>query len=219
MSFLGDYYLRQPHLPPFKHTHVREYWTASNGVFVRAQREGLAAVIPVVSTRIPIQGLFPLRPSIDLAYPPVSREIVETLLRESWGARDPHTSDWREILFYLYWKDGHWHWTKPEQEQRRGSVTPLAPYEQDMPAPVLDVHSHHTMPPFFSVTDCADDYGFRINGVWGNLDSWPTILVRLGIYGHYYPLRAARVFDLPPFVRDGSFGAEASVNLEEAWFV
>ena len=217
MPFIGEYFLRQPQLPPFKPTHFREYWTASNGVFVRAEREGVSAVIPVVSTPIPIEGLFPLRPTIDLAYPPVSREIVETLLRESWDARDPHTGELREILFYLHWSKGRWLWTKPEQDQKRGSVTPLNPYERDLPSPLLDLHSHHTMSPFFSGTDCVDDYGFRLNAVWGHLDSWPMILVRLGVYGHYYPIRATHVFDLPPLVRDGSFCAETFVGGEEGW--
>ncbi len=215
MPFIGEYYLRQAHLPPFKQTHFREYWTASNGVFVRAQREGLSAVIPVAPVRVPIDGLFPTHPMIDLAYPPVSRSIVEELLRESWAACDSRSGDPREILFYLRWIGSAWRWTKPEQEQKHGSVTPIDPYERDVPAPLLDLHSHHTMSPFFSSTDCADDYGFRLNAVWGHLDNWPMILVRLGIYGHYYPIRATRVFDLPPFVRDGFLCAESSARGEE----
>ena len=219
MSFIGEYYLRQAQLPPFKHTHFKEYWTASNGVFVRAQREGISAVIPVAAVRLPIEGLFPIRPAIDLAYPPVDRSLVDALLRESWAARDPQTGDLQEILFYLRWMGGTWRWSKPEQDQKRGSVTPVDPYERDLPAPVLDLHSHHTMAPFFSGTDCADDYGFRLNAVWGHLDNWPMIRVRLGIYGHYYPIPATRVFDLPSFVRDGFFLTDGQLPRKEMWLV
>lgn len=215
MPFIGDYYLRQPQLPPFRPTHFREYWTASNGVFVRAQREGVSAVIPVASMRVPIEGLFPLFPTIELACSPVSREVVETFLRESWTARDPHTGALQEVLFYLYWHEGQWLWEKPDQAQAYASVTPLDPYAGKKSAPLLDLHSHHVMSPFFSRTDCADDYGFRLNAVWGHLDTWPTILVRLGIYGHYYPIQATRVFDLPPYVRDGALEANNFANGEE----
>ena len=206
MSFLGEYYLRSPELPPFKETHFREYWTASNGGFVRAQRPGLAAVVPDVHMPIPIEGLFPLRPSVELAYPKVHRAMVEELLHESFAARQEQTQALQEILFYLRFLDSAWQWTKPAQEQQQARVTPLVPYEVDLPAPLLDLHSHHVMDAFFSPTDTADDYGFRLNAVWGRLDTWPTILVRVGVYGHFFPVCARRVFDLPPYVQDGYFG-------------
>ncbi len=37
MSLIGHYSLSTEHLPPAKNTHLIEYWTASNGVFVRGK--------------------------------------------------------------------------------------------------------------------------------------------------------------------------------------
>lgn len=219
MSFIGEYYLRTPELPPFNATHFCEYWTANNGVFVRAQRPGLAALLPIVSFPIPIEGLFPLRPRVELMYPRVSRSVVEELLQESWAARDELTQSWQEILFYLRWGNGAWQWTKPEQSQQQVRVTPLLPYEADLPAPLLDIHSHHTMDAFFSQTDTADDYGFRLNAVWGRLDTWPTIRVRVGIYGHFYPVRASSVFDLPPLIRDGFWDTKPEERQGKDWWL
>lgn len=216
MSFIGDYYLRTPELPPFKETHFREYWTASNGVFVRAQRPGLSAIIPVARKSIPIDGLFPILPQVTLEYPPMSRTMVDELLNESFAARDEQTCQLKEVLFYLRWVDGAWQWSKPEQEQCLARVTPVQSYEVDLPAPIADLHSHNTMEAFFSDTDSADDYGLRLNAVWGKLDTWPVLLVRVGVYGHFYPLEARRLFDLPSFVRDGYFGAIKEEIIREA---
>ena len=215
MSLFGDYYLREPALPPLKATHIMEYWTASNGVFIRAQRLGVEALIPVVLTPIPIAGLHPIRPAIHLEYPPVSQAMVLDLLAASFEAREHVTQALQEILFYLRWTDGAWHWTKPDQERTATRVTPTDVYDTStLPVPVLDLHSHHTMRPFFSSTDTEDDHGFRINAVWGYLDRVPTILVRLGVYGHYYPIPAARVFDLPSFIQDGYAHSRAH---QEEW--
>lgn len=220
MAFIGEYYLRSPELPPFQQTHFREYWTASNGVFVRAQRPGLSAVIPVVYMSIPIEGLYPLESRVDLEYPPVSRAMVDELLQESFATRDEQTLHLQEVLFYLRWIDGKWHWSKPDQDQQQARVTPIMLYEADLPAPISDLHSHNTMDAFFSQTDTADDYGFRLNAVWGKLDTWPIILVRVGVYGHFYPVQARRLFDLPPFVRDGYFSTmEKEIRRKDWWLV
>ena len=219
-SFIGEYYLRTPELPPFRQTHIREYWTAGNGLFVRAERPGLRAVIPIACLTIPIDGLFPLQPCVELVYPPVGRSMVEELLQESLAARNARTQTWQEILFYLRWIDGAWQWSKPEQQQQQASVTPLAAYEANLPAPIADLHSHNTMDAFFSQTDTADDYGFRLNAVWGRLDSWPIIRVRVGVYGHFYPVPARCVFDLPLFVRDGYVNAiDEETQRKDGWLL
>jgi hypothetical protein len=150
MLFIGEYYLRAPELPPFPSNHFYEYWIASNGMFIRAQRPGLTAVIPITLAPIPIEGLFPLHPKVELTYPRVGRSTVEELLQESWAAHDEQSLSWQEILFYLRWTNGSWQWTKPVQDQQQDRVTPLVPYEVDLPAPLLDIHSHNTMDAFFS---------------------------------------------------------------------
>jgi hypothetical protein len=71
------------------------------------------------------------------------------------------------------------------------------------PSTVIEVHSHHRMGPFFSSTDDAEERaGFRIYAVIGTQPSRPSILVRVGIYGHFYNIPACWAFDLPAGVSD-----------------
>ncbi len=218
MSLIGHYYMSRPELPPLQEAQSLEYWTASNGVFVRAHREGIEAVIPVILRSLPIPGLFPLTTHITMEYPLVPLTMVMELLAESWKARDPQTNAPLEALFHLRWQDGAWRWSKPDQDQQSTSVTPTAPYEPSLPVPLIDLHSHHVMAPFFSDTDTRDEQGYRFYAVWGHLDSSPTLLVRLGIYGHFLPLPASRVFELPSFLRDG-FSGVALHALGDGWLL
>ncbi len=216
MGFIGDYYMRHSELPPPRATHFMECWTASNGVFVRARREGVEAIIPVLLGPVPIIGLFPLSTTFEMDYPRVSQAMVIELLAQSFDTRDPETNELKEILFHLRWCNGAWSWTKPDQHQERASVTPTVLYDTELPAPLIDLHSHHVMRPFFSSTDTKDEQGFRIYAVWGHLDSHPTLLVRIGIYGHFAPLPASRVFELPSFIQDGFFSSRTHTP-QEVW--
>lgn len=66
----------------------------------------------------------------------------------------------------------------------------------------IEVHSHHTMAPFFSATDDRDEIGFKIYAVIGRLDTRPAILCRVGIYGHYQEIPASWVFEIPAGIED-----------------
>lgn len=203
MSIIGYYSLVTEHLPPIKQTHLIEYWTASNGVFVRAKREGLEAVIPVsVAPQTPLKGLYPLSPTIRLAGPPVNQELVLDMFLRSLRARTPENEP-AEILFHLSYLENHWQLSIPEQEQHRNSVRSTQPDELWGPTPLIDLHSHHEWESFFSPTDTADEQGCRIYAVWGSLFTQPVLCVRVGIYGHFYPVPALAVFDLPAIIDDG----------------
>jgi hypothetical protein len=94
----------------------------------------------------------------------------------------------------------------------RDGVRVVAPHGQDgspgrvrypMPASgtiLLDLHSHHSMPAYFSATDDADDQGLSVSAVIGRIFERPEITVRMNIYGLHVPISAAMVFDsLGPF--------------------
>lgn len=68
---------------------------------------------------------------------------------------------------------------------------------------VVDIHSHSTMPAFFSHTDTHDDdAGFKVSIVIGHLDKVPQVRIRLGIYGYYRDfLNWEDVFE-PPCLND-----------------
>ena len=97
--------------------------------------------------------------------------------------------------------------TKPPQEQTAASVRPVgstATYEDSL----IELHSHHDMAAQFSSVDNADETGFRVYGVLGNIFKWPTLRVRVGLYGHYWEVPATWVFDLPPNIADALAGSK-----------
>lgn len=74
---------------------------------------------------------------------------------------------------------------------------------------LLDLHSHHDMPAYFSLTDDRDDTGLSVSAVIGRIFSEPTIVCRLNCYGARQLVPATLIFDgLGPF-RDGGSDADA----------
>ena len=68
---------------------------------------------------------------------------------------------------------------------------------------LIEVHSHHNMAAFFSGTDDREERaGFRIYSVIGNLARKPTILTRVGIYGHFWQIPSSWVYNLPSGISD-----------------
>ncbi len=84
----------------------------------------------------------------------------------------------------------------PQQHVRKDSVT-----TEDMMVStfeiyhVMDIHSHNTMPAFFSSRDNADEKANRVYGVMGNLDAdEPQMKFRAGTGGRFVPLAVSDVF-------------------------
>ena len=104
-----------------------------------------------------------------------------------------------EILFHLAWTAG-WRLTLPPQWGTPTRVHVL-PASAGGPAPLIEVHSHHGMPAFWSATDDADEVGLALYAVLGRIFDQPQLCVRLGIYGQWWPLPAATVFELPAIIQ------------------
>ena len=198
---LIDYVVAQETpLPPIQAA-MYEYVTAANGVFVRGKRTGMEVLLPViVNPLIEVRGLVPVAPFVRLDYPRVYESLMRKVLDAARGAIDSSLNP-LEVLLYLGWGSDGWWMTKPPQEQTAASVRPVgstATYEDSL----IELHSHHEMPAQFSNTDNADETGFRLYAVLGNIFKWPTLRVRVGLYGHYWEIPASLIFDLPPNVRD-----------------
>lgn len=87
----------------------------------------------------------------------------------------------------------------PPQQATAARVT----YEPPQGVPVLlDLHSHHGMPAFFSGTDNRDDTGLGVSAVVGNIFTEPEIAVRLCCYGHTQRVPALIIFDSLAGCRD-----------------
>lgn len=177
-------------LPPISGK-MKEYWLASNGVFVRAARKGLNACIPVANCSI--AGLAALTPYVHLTYPQVPTNIVNAMLSAARSVGET------EILFYLSFVNDSWQLNIPEQVATTASVKPLTAllgtaYETAL----VEVHSHHSMNARFSPLDDLEESGkFRIFAVFGEIFNRPTINVRIGIYSHFWQIPARWIFDLP----------------------
>jgi PRTRC genetic system protein A len=187
-------------LPPIQAA-MYEYVVASNGVFVRGQRTGLRVMLPVMAgPPTPLRGLVPVEPFVQLDHPRVPAELMDEMLDAALAAKDDDLKP-VEVLFHLSWDERGSRLEIPAQERRLASVRPVGQTPSYETA-VVEVHSHHGMAACFSPTDDADETGFRVFGVLGDIFTRPTLRVRVGLYGHYWEIPATWVFQLPHRVTD-----------------
>ena len=214
---LVDYLLLdQPMLPPI--SFPTSYVLAANGAFIWAKREGLEALIPVTDRpKHAIRGLYPATPYVRLAYPPVDQHLMNDLFLQACTACTGSDGA-KEKLFYLNWQTpAGWQLTVPPQEAEAARVMPIISDAQRLlyATTLLEIHSHQRMAPWFSMTDNADEQGFRLSGVIGHLlgSVPPEIRMRVGIYGHFWDIPAYWIVQLPAGIRDRVGGDRPS----EAW--
>ena len=194
--FINHIFATSPELPPMG-AHLYEYVVGANGVFVRARRLGLEALIWVAATAQPVRGLAEVEPYVRLHHL-VNEPWVNTMLTYAISAGQ------NEILFYLSGCDP-WQMSIPEQIAGGASVRPSDPYAGGADT-ILEVHSHHHMDCFFSGTDDQDESsGFRLFAVLGCLDRKPAILTRVGIFGHFWEIPASWIFEMPEGLEDALY--------------
>lgn len=182
-------------LPPIS-APLYEYVFAGNGVFKRAARKEMSAMIP--ASECAIRGLALVEPKLNFQFDRVPESIIQQILDTAREAARQEL----ETLFHLSLVDGMWRLEVPPQIQRYASVEPMekgagSSYERA----IIEIHSHHRMAARFSPDDDRDEAGFRIYGVIGNLNPrsahWPKINFRVGVYGDWWPLPADRVIEMP----------------------
>jgi PRTRC genetic system protein A len=190
-------------LPAINPASLYEFVIAGNGVFVRARRCGLEAMIPI--SMCEIRGLQLIEPYVILEAGKVPLICTQAILDE-FQSNLPN-----ESLAWVRLEDKKWKVIKPSQIADENSVHPVDPFDPAGIAAFVDVHSHNTMEPFFSTDDDKDEIGFRIFAVFGLLDTQPCVVARVGIYGYCWHLAAGDVFVLPDGVKD-----IAELRLEQA---
>lgn len=178
-------------------------WTA-DGIAKRGVNDHLEVIIPVSRIR-PVPGLARLRPFV--RWPDYGQQrLPGDLLRAALAAALAATVSLgglvvpAELQAFIVWNG-----VEPElciPSQRAGHMA--VRYAQPHDAPImLDLHSHHALPAFFSTTDHRDDLsaGLSVSAVIGNIFVQPEILVRLNVYGDHCIVPALLIFDdLGPFV-------------------
>jgi PRTRC genetic system protein A len=178
-----------------------DYILAADGVYLHAQREDLVACFKIAPAEI--RGLRPGEPIFDFALPDVPANLVSEIL----GVAMNYAADSKETLFWLEWSDLNpyndgWLLREPEQNRTGVSCRPADGQEEAYERAIIEIHSHHSMPPRFSPTDDEDERGFRIYGVIGNLPEEPAIRMRIGVYGYFDEIPASWVMELPAALKD-----------------
>lgn len=174
-----------------------QYVLARNGLFVNAVRDGLSATVQIEKFSKQVLGLTEMDVRVE-----VGGRIPASML--AWMLYTAYRNTGKEILFYL--QHSPWRVLLPDQVMTGGSVRPVDRYDEDMRGALVEVHSHHRMKPFFSLQDDADERnGFRVYTVLGNLEDVPTILTRVGIYGHFQIIPSDWVYEMPVGVLDVGF--------------
>lgn len=173
-----------------------EYVFAANGTFVHAKNRIMDVWMPLSIIREKekmVRGLRFIEPSIRLPKRVPAMDLRNMV--KIAQAKSPN-----EVLFYFRWINGEWKMEIPPQTSGHAAVQPLEDGEY---API-EVHSHNSMPAFFSATDNRDENGLRIYGVLGRVDK-PIVdfRLRISIYGHYSTLPYQLVFEPWSEVKNG----------------
>ncbi len=197
MILLTDYHvMTTEEVPAIQPGHLYEYLFAANGMFVMGGNQYFDAVIPLKTfahRRHYIRGLKTVTPYFKLLMPKVPHEILRQIVDVSRKVSP------LEALFYIEMIGGEWRLVTPQQYQTHTSCK-----AKDAGRYVpIEVHSHNTMPAFFSRTDDGDETGLRIYGVLGHVDQRTVDMkVRVSIYGHRVELPYSYVFERYYEVKD-----------------
>lgn len=187
--FIHHIYATSPNLPPFG-DHLCEYVTGANGVFVRSKRPGLEALLPVLDFNGGIRGLAHLTPYVRLDAGPIPGAVISRAV-----CRMAQVAP-QELLTWVNWR-GKYQLVVPEQTTTKNRCKPVNPFDPDGQDALLDFHSHGFSPPFFSTLDDKDEnHGFRLYAVAGYFHA-PTLLVRVGIHGHFWQIPPDWIMELP----------------------
>ena len=177
-------------LPPIEG--VYEYVIGSQGLFVRAEDARIAACIPVASA--PCHGPAEVATYARLKLP----RIPTSYLASVYQSAVKHLPNEAAYQFIYDEREAvPWRCAMPFQRACPTHVD----YADDANA-VVDLHSHGTLPAFFSNTDDLDEGGLRFYVVIGDIGAeYPGIQCRIGVYGHHWRVPASWIFDnIGPFV-------------------
>lgn len=187
-----------------------DYLFTADAIYLRALRPGLSVLLKIhnceirglakIANCLPYKKVYP----IEFTLPRIPSSYLQKILERSIDACVDNGT-LIEALFHLIWNEEakRWQLDKPAQEANAGSVRPLhdgagSGYERA----IIELHSHHQMTAFFSGTDDADEQGFRIYAVIGEIFSEPKIRVRVGCFGHFEEIPADTIFRLPDTIID-----------------
>jgi len=182
-----DTHLLPSQLPPL--TWLYDYIVAKNGRFKRAGNQYFEACINVENNRNWLSYAFHWPPFV-LKIPRLPVSALASIIKDA----RTHWSDYGRFIENYYIINNQGVALRPTQKGTAGAVSyNLGNY--NMQNALMEVHTHPGMA-YFSETDNADEQGFRLYGVLGNINqARPEFCLRLGVYGDFIPLRADEVFE------------------------
>jgi len=164
------------------------YLWAGNGAFKYGENDHIRALIQLAQFRV--AGLPLLTPFVHLRRGKLPAQVLRALFAD---ARAQAQEQPIEVMYHLRRDEDLLHIERPEQES---SASSLRYKGGDDPDILMDIHSHCEMPAFFSKTDNADEQGFRLYGVLGNIFTRPTARFRVGLYGDFWAVGLQTLFEV-----------------------
>ncbi|MCB0031209.1 MAG: Mov34/MPN/PAD-1 family protein [Anaerolineales bacterium] len=161
-----------------------DYILAGNGLFLRAANRFFALTQCIAPATV--RGLVPLEPSFELKVPCLPAALLTTVLAHA------RTQGQREILYYVRHDGQKCRLTVPAQHRSATHILSSGGGGDDI---LLEIHSHHAMPAFWSETDNQDELGFRAYMVLGRIfGNRPELRLRIGVYGYHFELPVSALF-------------------------
>ena len=184
MAPLVDYLVARRGLPP-RSGLAYDYVLGGDGLYVVADNDHLEARVPVAPCAV--RGL----PALHAAWALKHGRLPATIWHDLVATARTWAVAGHEVLLAVVW-EAPWGYRTLRPPQVVGAQRVIY---RPTAATVLELHSHHSMPAFFSRTDDADEQGLRLYGVVGRLDeARPEVALRIGAYGYRMPLPWESVF-------------------------
>lgn len=171
------------------------YIMAASGLWIKSEARGLKITMPIAEAYgARVRGLGDLNHRLEMPGGRIPAAILFDIL-STFTRRLPNECG-MAVVWSDVWK--RYRAVMPEQQATKASVHYQKIQSTESLWVTVDAHSHNTMQAFFSSIDDADDQGFGISMVAGELEKKkPAIDIRMCVYGHFIPLEVSQIFDVP----------------------
>jgi PRTRC genetic system protein A len=159
------------------------YVMAGNGLLIQASGPHFSVQFAIAEAKV--RGLPELGRRISMKHGRIPRRLFDLAMSVFLAQPDI------ERFVAIYWDGSSYRLEYPEQNSTGASVKyrPVA-------NTVIELHSHASMPAFFSATDNRDEQGLKLYGVVGRCDMpTPVIMLRVGVYGYFALVDWSDVFE------------------------
>ena len=172
--------------PPAPSGVAYDYVLSTDGLWVQAENEHLAARVPIA--RYEVRGLAALHPVFTLKHGRIPHDLWRHIVdvARAWAVEG------QEVLLTVR-HDSRlgYHLVVPQQATSPTEVAYVPASDV-----VLEIHSHHRYPARFSATDDHDEQRLAVYSVLGRLDTaCSEVRLRVGVYGYFMAVAWAEVFE------------------------